>query len=118
LDASAQGEPESFHGVMAYKAATRHINNIVHEAVEEAGGPQIIRQTDDRTWAELEDDILKSIEEELVDLRADIDHIVHGSHSDVWRSRAFHILLEDSEGAGNDHLVECLSRAHGAALSA
>jgi hypothetical protein len=91
LDASAQGEPESFHGVMAYKAATRHINNIVHEAVEEAGGP---------------------------DLRADIDHIVHGSHSDVWRSRAFHILLEDSEGAGNDHLVECLFRAHGAALSA
>lgn len=74
-------------------------------------------QKDDQTWTRLEDDILKNVEEELVDLRADIDRIVHGSHSDVWRSRAFHTLLEDSEGAGNDCLVKYLSRAHGAALS-
>ena len=115
LDDAAEGEPGPLHLIMTYKAATRHINNIVYGVVEDAEGPQVIRQADDQTWSRLEESIPRDIAAKMMGLRVKLDELKYGLHNEVSRSRAFRILLEDSEGAGNDHLVDYLSRAHGAA---
>ncbi|KAJ4339730.1 hypothetical protein N0V95_007696 [Ascochyta clinopodiicola] len=105
---STPGSQGWYHRVQS-QIAMRTINNVVHQVVEEAGGPRVLKEASETVWRATEDMVLDVLDRRLRELRGDMDRIWHDTRSALWVD-FYEDALYRSQGDGNVAIMKTLNR--------